>query len=96
MATNPVFDYSLCEAENGQCMRTCKVELVIGTQIKTGSYIKVYCDDNLITEGYILKHVSGNIFILKSKKDASNPEICGGCCGDAYSIDIKKKQVWGC
>ena len=36
------------------------------------------------------------IFILKEKKEALDPNICGGCCGEAYEINISKKQIWGC
>jgi hypothetical protein len=88
--------FDLCEAESGLCQRKCKVEVVKGNKLELGSYIKVYIDKALITEGYILKHVSGQVFILISKQDASNPDVCGGCCGETYSIDIKKKQIWGC
>jgi len=93
---NKTFTYSLCEAEYGICKNTCKVKLIKGDKISIGSYIKVYFGDEIITEGYILKHVSGSIFILKNKKEAYDPEVCGGCCGGAYEIDISKKQVWGC
>lgn len=88
--------YSLCEAEFGRCMRKCSVVLVSGSSIAMGSYVKVFTGKELITEGYILKHVSGSIFILKNKADAKDPEVCGGCCGGAYSIDFSKKQIWGC
>ena len=88
--------FDLCEAENGLCQKKCKVEVVKGNKLELGSYIKVYLDKELITEGYILKHMNGGILILKSKKDALDPNVCGGCCGEAYMIDIKKKQIWGC
>lgn len=90
------FTYSLCEAEFGFCKQKCTVKLIKGDKIAIGSYIKVYFQGELLTEGYILKHMSGNIYILKDKKDVSNPEICGGCCGSAYDINISKKQIWGC
>lgn len=90
------YTYSLCEAEFGFCKQKCTVKLIKGDKIAIGSYIKVYFQGELLTEGYILKHLSGNIYILKDKKDVSNPEICGGCCGSAYDINIPKKQIWGC
>jgi len=93
---NKTFTYYLCEAEYGICKNTCKVKLIKGDKISIGSYIKVYFQDIIITEGYILKHVSGSIFILKNKNEAYDPEICGGCCGGAYEIDISNKSVWGC
>ncbi|MFN9114612.1 MAG: hypothetical protein ACK5XN_31505 [Bacteroidota bacterium] len=88
--------YSYCEGEYDRCIQKCTVHLVSGSKIALGSYVKVYLGKDLITEGYILKHVSGSIFILKDKKDAKDPEVCGGCCGGAYSIIISKKQIWGC
>lgn len=93
---NKSFNFSYCESESGRCAQKCTVVLTSGSELKMGSYIKVYMDKELITEGYILKHVRGSIYILKDKSDAKNPEVCGGCCGDALSIDISKKQIWGC
>jgi len=92
--------YSLCEAEFGRCDKTCSVVLVMGKKIEIGSYIKVYLGKELMTQGYILKHVSGRIFILPSKNLVSKP-VSWGCGGDdesfwAYLIDIKSKQIWGC
>ena len=89
-------EFSLCEAENGHCAQKCMVILTNGKKINLGSYIKVKTGKEIITEGYILKHISGAIFILRSKKDAENKNIKGGCADDIYSIDIKKSQVWGC
>ena len=93
--------YSLCEAEFGRCEKTCTVVLVKGNKIKIGSYIKVYIGKELITKGYILKHISGRIFILPSKNLASKPNVYGGCAGEdesvwAYMIVIENKQIWGC
>lgn len=88
--------YSLCEAEYGKCSKKCSVILSKGNKIEIGSFIKIYSGDELITEGFILKHISGSIFILNDPKDANDPNVCGGCCGEAYSIDIVKKQIWGC
>jgi hypothetical protein len=88
--------YSLCQAEYGTCPNKCSIELILGDKIAIGSYIKVSLGDEIITEGYILKHVSGKIFILKDQKEALDPDICGGCCGGAYEINISKKQIWGC
>lgn len=93
---NKTILFSYCTSENGQCLKKCSVVLISGSEVAIGSYVKVYLDKELITEGYILKHVSGSIFILKNKADAKNPEICGGCCGGAYEINITKKQLWGC
>ena len=93
---NQAFTYSLCEQEYGKCTKKCSVQLIMGDKIAIGSYIKVSLGDEIITEGYILKHVSGMIFILKDKKEALDPNICGGCCGEAYEINISKKQIWGC
>ena len=90
------FDYSLCEAEFGGCRQKCKVVLTKGEKVEIGSYIKVIYKGNTMTEGYILKHTSGSIFILKNKKDAGDPEICGGCCGEAFEINIAKKEIWTC
>jgi hypothetical protein len=88
--------YSLCEAEFNKCNNTCTVELLKGRKIQMGSYVKVFFNNQLVTEGYILKHMDGSIYILKNKKDVNDPSICGGCCGTAYSINIAKKQIWGC
>jgi len=93
---NQTLTYSLCEAEYGICKQKCSVKLINGAKIDIGSYIKVYFENEILTEGYILKHVSGSIFILKNKKEAQDPEVCGGCCGGAYEIIISKKQIWGC
>lgn len=89
-------DFSYCFAEHNQCSETCTVKLIRGKKIELGAYIKVYWKNQLITEGYILKHVSGTVYILKNKKDAANREVCGGCCGGAFEIRLAKKQVWGC
>ena len=88
--------YSYCESENGQCFKKCTIKVLSGSKIAFGSYIKVYIGKELITEGYILKHVSGKIFILKNKEDANNSDIEGGCADGTFSIDLTKKQVWGC
>jgi len=88
--------YSLCEAEFNRCDQKCTVQLIKGDRFAMGSYIKVFLKKSVLTEGYILKHVSGSIFILKDKADANNPEICGSCCGGAYEIDIAHKQILGC
>ena len=89
--------YSYCESENGQCLKKCSIKIISGSKITYGSYIKVYIGKELITEGYVLKHVSGEVFILKDKKDAKNRDIIGGCADDGtFSIDLNKKQVWGC
>ena len=93
--TGPIV-YSLCEAEFGSCSQKCTIQLIKGDRIAMGSYIKVIFKKGVLTEGYILKHVSGSIFILKNKADANNPEICGSCCGGAYEIDIAHKQILGC
>lgn len=90
------FTFDYCEAESHLCQEKCRVELKEGKKLKLGSYIKVHSDKKLITEGYILKHIDGSILILKSRQDASNPDIGGGCKGPAFSIDLDKKQVWGC
>ena len=95
-AANKVFTYSLCEGEYNKCQKKCSVKLIKGDKIAIGSYIIVYNGKDIITEGYILKHMSGSIFILKEKKDAQDPDVCGGCCGGAYEIIISKKQIWGC
>jgi hypothetical protein len=94
--SNQSFAYSLCQAEYGKCPNKCSVKLIMGDKIAIESYIKVYAGDELITEGYILEHMSGSIFILKDKKEALDPDVCGGCCGGAYEININKKQIWGC
>lgn len=91
--------FSLCESEFGACMsdKKCRVDLVSGATISLGSYIKVYYQGDLLVEGYILKHISGKVYILLRKEDAKNPEIHGGCSGGgAYEIFISKKQIWGC
>ena len=91
--SNQSIVYSLCQAEYGKCPDKCSIELITGDKIAIGSYIKVYAGDEIITEGYILKHISGIIFILKDKKEALDPDVCGGCCGGAYEINITKKQA---
>ena len=91
-----VFTYSLCEAEFGKCLNKCSVQLIKGDRIELGSYIKVYFRSEVLTEGYILKHVSGSIFILKDKSKAQDADVCGGCCGEAYEISISAKEIWGC
>ena len=100
---NPMVLFQHCEAEYSRCLQSCNIEVVIGANIAIGSYIKVYWHENpaypdggLITEGYIVNHISGNIFIVPSLDDANNSNICGGCCDGTYSIDFDKKQVWGC
>lgn len=94
-ATSVLFDY--CEAESHLCQSKCKVQLIEGKKLSLGSYVKVYSDKEiLIAEGYILKHVNGDILILKSKKDAENRDIGGGCKDPTLSIDLKKKQIWVC
>jgi hypothetical protein len=94
--TNRFFTFDLCEAEYNKCLRKCQVQLIKGEKLEIGCYIKVFFDKDLFIEGYIMEHISGQIFILESKNDASNPAICGGCCGDAYSIDIAGREIWGC
>ena len=88
--------YKFCQAETGTCLRKCKVKLIKGDRIQLGSYIQVFDGKEKVTEGYILQHIDGNIYILKNKRDAQNPEICGGCCGGAFEINMKKKEIWGC
>ncbi len=94
--TNKTFTYTLCQHEYGTCPNVCTVELVEGENIVMGSYIKVYFGEELLTEGYILEHVSKSIFILKDKEDAKNPLIRGSCIGPALEINIQSKQIWGC
>ena len=100
---NPMVLFQYCEAECTCCPGSCNIEVVIGADIATGSYIRVYWhehpflpDGGLITEGYIVNHISGNIFIVPSLDDANNSDICGTCCDGIFSIDIVKRQVWGC
>ena len=93
---NQSITYSLCEAEYNKCTNKCSVILSKGKTIAIGSYIKIYFGDELLTEGYILKHISGSVFILKDPNDANDPNVSGGCIGEAYSINISKKQIWGC
>lgn len=88
--------FSLCQAEFGTCPSTCTIKLIKGVTLTIGSYIKVFKGNTHVTEGYILKHISGHIYILKDKKEANDPDVCGGCCGAAYEIKISKKQIWGC
>jgi hypothetical protein len=91
--------FSLCEAEYGKCIpgKKCRIDLISGSKIALGSYIKVYYEGNLITEGYILKHRSGRIFIFKNKEEVKEPEIYGGCSDDGYyEISITAKEIWGC
>lgn len=88
--------FAYCHSEHGTCASSCTVTPEPGQRVRAGSYVKVYLDGNLLTEGYILEHVSGRTFILKDKKEASDPAVCGGCCGPHYEIRLDKKQVWGC
>ncbi len=88
--------YSLCEQEFDRCQKKCSVKLIKGNAVAIGSYIKVFHGKELVTQGYIMRHVSGSIYILENKKDALDPSVCGGCCGDVYEINITKKQIWGC
>lgn len=90
--------FSLCESEFGKCMpdKICRVDLISGSKITIGSYIKVYFKNKLITEGYILKHISGRVFILENKEDANNPEIYGGCADGYYEIFLTSREIWGC
>jgi hypothetical protein len=89
--------YSLCWVTSSECPKKCEVEIQKGTKVALGSYVKVYDGERLITEGYILKHMGGGIFILKNKEDANKPEIYGGCADDGtYSIDMPNKKIWGC
>lgn len=91
-----LFTYDLCEAEFGNCKNKCSVQLIKGDRVDIGSYIKVFFGSELLTEGYILKHESGSVFILKDKNQAQDPDVCGGCCGEAYEIRIAAKEIWGC
>ncbi len=90
--------FALCEREFGKCMpdNICRVDLISGSKITIGSYIKVYFKNKLITEGYILKHISGRVFILENKEDANNPEIYGGCADGYYEIFLTSREIWGC
>jgi hypothetical protein len=93
-----VFTY--CDSESGNCVQKCTVQLISGSKITTGSYVKVYLktyyETLMIGEGYILKHKSGRIFILKDKKDVKNEEINGGCADDTLEVDLVRKRIWGC
>jgi hypothetical protein len=90
--------FSLCEAEYGKCLgKKCRVDLISGSKIALGSYIKVYYEGYLQTEGYILKHANGGVFIFKNKEEAKNPNVSGGCSDDGYyEINIAAKEIWGC
>ena len=91
------FIYSLCWVASSDCPKKCEVELQTGTKVALGSFVKVYVGKALITEGYILKHMEGGIFIFKNKEDSENPKIYGGCADDGtYIIDMAKKKIWGC
>jgi hypothetical protein len=94
---NKSYVFSFCEAEYGKCMKKCTVTVIGGSNLGLGSYIKVFIGKDLIGEGYVLKHKSGDIFILKNKKDVNNPEIHGGCADDGnLQINLNKKEIWGC
>ena len=93
---NKSYTFSFCEAEYGKCMKKCTVTVIGGSNLALGSYVKIYIGKDLIGEGYVLKHKSGDIFILKNKKDATNPEIYGGCADGILEIKLDKKQIWGC
>jgi hypothetical protein len=58
--------------------------------------VKIYLGKDLIGEGYVLKHKSGDTFILKNKKDVNNSEIYGGCADGILEIKLGTKQIWGC
>jgi hypothetical protein len=90
--------FALCEREFGKCMpdKICRVDLISGSKITIGSYIKVYFKNKLMTEGYILKHTSGRVFILEKREDANNPEIYGGCADGYYEIFLTSREIWGC
>jgi hypothetical protein len=89
--------YSLCWVTSSDCPKKCEVEIQKGTKVALGSYVKVYDGERLITEGYILKHIRGGIYIFKDKEDSKNPKIYGGCADDGtYSIDMANKNIWGC
>lgn len=94
---NKSYTFSFCEAEYGKCMKKCTVTVIGGSNLALGSYVKIYIGKDLIGEGYVLKHKSGDIFILKNKKDVNNPEIHGGCADDGnLQINLNKKEIWGC
>ena len=93
---NNSYTFSYCDSEFGKCMKKCIVKVVGGSNLALGSYIKIYIGKDLIGEGYILKHISGDIFILKNKKDANDSEIHGGCADGILEIKLDKKQIWGC
>ena len=94
---NNSYTFSYCDSEFGKCMKKCTVKVIGGSNLALGSYIKVYMGKDMIVEGYVLKHISGDIFILKNKKDANNFEIHGGCANDGtLKIKLDKKQIWGC
>lgn len=93
---NKSYTFSFCEAEYGKCMKKCTVTVIGGSNLALGSYVKIYIGKDLIGEGYVLKHKSGDIFILKNKKDATNPDIYGGCADGILEIKLDKKQIWGC
>ena len=87
--------YKLCFNEWNKCMTTCKV-------IIKGDSIRVYAEKNLsvpkgeiIDQGIILKHKSGNWIIGHNLKDKNAKEI-GGCSEGPLIIDFKMKQVWTC
>ena len=91
------YTFSFCEAEFGKCMKKCTVTVIGGSNLALGSYVKIYLGKDLIGEGYVLKHKSGDTFILKNKKDVNNSEIHGGCADDGtLEINLSKKQIWGC
>ena len=93
---NKSYTFSFCEAEFGKCMKKCTVTVIGGSNLALGSYVKIYIGKDLIGEGYVLKHKSGDTFILKNKKDATNPDIYGGCADGILEINLKGKQIWGC
>ena len=93
---NKSYTFSFCEAEFGKCMKKCTVTVIGGSNLALGSYVKIYIGKDLIGEGYVLKHKSGDTFILKNKKDATNPDIYGGCADGILEIKLDKKQIWGC
>ena len=74
------------------------------TVVIQGDSVKViYAGDGKITaekgevldEGIILKHKSGDWIIARGREDVNLEEI-GGCTGGPSIIDFKNKKFWMC
>ncbi len=96
---NGVYKYDMAFAEWGGKSMGVKLEVIIkGDSIKviykSGSLSMTKVGD-ILSEGVLRKHKSGQWIISTDDEDVNSEEI-GGCSGGPTLIDFKTKQYWTC